>query len=150
MIQKHCRRPSDVDLILITNWKRLVLPEDLVIHLGDVAWGFLAKDKVLLDWMSDLPGTKFLIKGNHDSHGNEHYLRNGFSSVCNGMVMSSVFLSHRAQKIIPDGCYLNVHGHSHNNVPRDHKEFPHCKLFAVEYEDYSPRIFEKFCREGKK
>ena len=71
MIQKHCRRPSDVDLIMITNWKRLVLPEDLVIHLGDVAWGFLAKDKVLLDWMSDLPGTKFLIKGNHDSHGNE-------------------------------------------------------------------------------
>jgi calcineurin-like phosphoesterase family protein len=122
-----------------------------VIHLGDVAWGFLAKDGVLLDLMNSLPGQhKILIKGNHDSHGYEHYYKNGFCSVVTGLMLSGIYLTHEPQEIIPKDCMLNVHGHLHNNVPQDFRAFPHCKLYALEYENYEPRQFEKFCRPNSK
>ena len=145
-ILKHCRRPADADQLIIKNWQRLVAPDDLVYHLGDAAWGFMCKDGELKRLIDSLPGTKFLIRGNHDTRGNEFYLKNGFSSVCAGLETSNVYLSHVPQERIPRNCGLNVHGHLHNNKTQDHKEFPHCRLFALEYEDYSPRIFEKFCK----
>jgi calcineurin-like phosphoesterase family protein len=148
-ILKNCRRPADADARIIANWQRLVAPVDLVYHLGDVAWGFMSKGHQLLDLMNSLPGTKFLIKGNHDTRSIEHYLRNGFSAVCSGMCSSGVFLSHAPQKVIPDGCGMNVHGHLHNTKPQDYRTYPHCRLFALEYENYEPRLFEKFCRLKK-
>jgi hypothetical protein len=48
-------------------WKELILPEDLVLLAGDLSWAMRMED-VLADfaWLDALPGTKLIIKGNHD------------------------------------------------------------------------------------
>jgi hypothetical protein len=49
------------------NWNRLVSPEDLVLVPGDLSWGMrLEEAEEDLEWLERLPGTKVLIKGNHD------------------------------------------------------------------------------------
>jgi len=48
-------------------WRRVVAEEDLVIVPGDISWAIKAEEaQVDLLWVSKLPGTKLLIKGNHD------------------------------------------------------------------------------------
>jgi len=48
-------------------WKGRVAPEDLVIIPGDISWAMsLPEALVDLEWLSLLPGTKLVIKGNHD------------------------------------------------------------------------------------
>lgn len=49
------------------NWKERVQPNDLVLIAGDISWAMkLQVAKVDLDWIDKLPGTKVMIKGNHD------------------------------------------------------------------------------------
>ena len=49
------------------NWKDCVKQEDLVLVPGDITWAStLEEAKIDLDWIDKLPGTKVLIKGNHD------------------------------------------------------------------------------------
>lgn len=50
-----------------TAWKQLVKPEDLVLIPGDISWAMHPEDaKQDLEWIDQLPGTKALIRGNHD------------------------------------------------------------------------------------
>ncbi len=52
---------------LKTNWLAVISPGDLVLIAGDISWAMRLEDaKVDLDWIDALPGTKVLIKGNHD------------------------------------------------------------------------------------
>ena len=50
-----------------TNWLKNVKEEDLILLAGDISWGKnleeAAKDFL---WLNALPGTKVIIKGNHD------------------------------------------------------------------------------------
>ena len=49
------------------NWKTLIGPEDLVLIPGDISWASsLAEAEKDLLWLDALPGTKLLIRGNHD------------------------------------------------------------------------------------
>ena len=49
------------------NWKKNVKDEDLVLIPGDISWGKDLKEATAdLIWIDKLPGTKVLIKGNHD------------------------------------------------------------------------------------
>lgn len=49
------------------NWKSLIKPDDLVLIPGDISWAMKLEDaKADLDWIHSLPGTKVMIKGNHD------------------------------------------------------------------------------------
>ena len=49
------------------HWEKLISPDDLVIIAGDISWAkHLEEVKVDLDWIDSLPGTKVLLKGNHD------------------------------------------------------------------------------------
>jgi len=48
-------------------WEDLVKEEDLVLIAGDISWASNPADaKVDLEWIHALPGTKVMIKGNHD------------------------------------------------------------------------------------
>lgn len=48
-------------------WKSVVKPEDLVLIPGDICWAMrLDEAKIDLDWIAALPGTKVMIRGNHD------------------------------------------------------------------------------------
>lgn len=49
------------------NWKSTVAPDDLVLIPGDISWALKLHDAVRdLEWIDKLPGTKVMIRGNHD------------------------------------------------------------------------------------
>ncbi len=49
------------------NWRKLVSPSDLVLIPGDISWAMHIEDAALdLLWIDTLPGTKVMIRGNHD------------------------------------------------------------------------------------
>jgi predicted phosphohydrolase len=49
------------------SWKDLVHSEDLVLIAGDISWAMnLQTVKADFEWLEALPGTKVMIKGNHD------------------------------------------------------------------------------------
>lgn len=48
-------------------WKEVVQPEDLVLIPGDISWAIKLQQAVIdLEWIDKLPGTKVMIRGNHD------------------------------------------------------------------------------------
>ncbi len=52
---------------MAAKWRELVTDEDLVLIPGDISWALKAEDaKVDLEWIDQLPGTKVMIRGNHD------------------------------------------------------------------------------------
>jgi predicted phosphohydrolase len=52
---------------LQTSWDSLVKPEDLVLIAGDVSWAMRLEQALPdLQWIHERPGTKVLIRGNHD------------------------------------------------------------------------------------
>ncbi len=143
-IQAHCRRPAGVDAIITKNCKRLIGPDDLVIHIGDVAFGFFD----LKAWLADQPGKWILVRGNHDSRSLSRYMTDGFVFACDALVLGGVYFTHKPSEFIPPGCQWNVHGHIHNRVPTDFRKYPHCRLFAMEHSRYEPMLLEKFIRKG--
>ncbi len=52
---------------LKANWIAAVQPDDLVLIPGDISWGLHIEEAVPdLEWIAALPGTKVMIRGNHD------------------------------------------------------------------------------------
>ncbi len=52
---------------IAANWKAVIGPDDLVLIPGDISWAMRPEEaKADLDWIHSLPGTKVMIKGNHD------------------------------------------------------------------------------------
>lgn len=49
------------------HWKKLIGPDDLVLLPGDISWA-MTLDVALVDlcWIDALPGTKVILRGNHD------------------------------------------------------------------------------------
>ncbi len=48
-------------------WKTSITPDDLVLIAGDISWAkFVEEARPDLEWIDHLPGTKVLLKGNHD------------------------------------------------------------------------------------
>ncbi|MBE5801891.1 MAG: hypothetical protein E7319_06340 [Clostridiales bacterium] len=71
----HCEKPMDVfgshwerhfDTIS-DHWRKLITPEDVVLIPGDISWA-MQLNEALDDLRSvdELPGTKLLLRGNHD------------------------------------------------------------------------------------
>lgn len=49
------------------NWIENISEEDLVLIAGDITWALkIDEAKVDLEWLGALPGTKVMIRGNHD------------------------------------------------------------------------------------
>lgn len=50
-----------------SHWRHKIREEDLVLLAGDISWGMtLAEALPDLEWIDRLPGTKVMIRGNHD------------------------------------------------------------------------------------
>jgi uncharacterized protein len=49
------------------SWQHQIASEDLVLIPGDISWAMRPEEAVAdLQWIDNLPGTKLLLKGNHD------------------------------------------------------------------------------------
>lgn len=144
-IATYCKRPENFTEMLIKRWQEVVQPEDLVIHLGDVAIGNRRRVK---DILAELPGRKILVLGNHDRmHGCDWWMDQGFAFACQALKYRNCWLTHEPSSSLADGCELNIHGHLHNfthEVHPDYKAKPFQRLFAVEYTNYRPVNFDKF------
>lgn len=97
--------------LYVADWKRNVSKRDTVYMLGDVAF-----DTESLDILSWLPGTKILIKGNHDDYVATQLQANVFKEIHGIISYKGFWLSHcpihpaemRKRK-------ANIHGHVHEN-----------------------------------
>ena len=79
---------SDYTGRLDTAWRKLVKDRDFVVLPGDISWAMdLSQAKSDFAFLHALPGTKFIIKGNHDywwntiKKMNEFLSENGFSTI---------------------------------------------------------------------
>lgn len=58
---------KDCEKKIEQHWRASITSDDLVLIAGDISWAMNeAQVKPDLDWIDQLPGTKCLIKGNHD------------------------------------------------------------------------------------
>ncbi len=49
------------------HWKGKISPDDLILIAGDISWAKHIEDAMPdLEWIASLPGTKVMIRGNHD------------------------------------------------------------------------------------
>lgn len=158
-MKTYCGRPADFTEQIIKNWHRLITPEDLVIHLGDVAIGSRE------DWLwiiPFLPGRKILVRGNHDDQRScDWWMKNGFDFACDALVYRGMWLTHKPAAELPTGCVYNIHGHLHNiwhgftpngGLEEGSKKLhrPWQRLFAVEYTKYAPVNFDEFVAKPDK
>ena len=133
---------------------RSFLPDDVVIHLGDICLG---KDEEWNNKFTALPGKKILVKGNHDRKSTAWYYSHGWDTVCYsfslGFEGNIILFSHQPKEHI-HGHNMNIHGHWHNN---DHLKDPEVmkfytpfhKLLAIEYTNYQPILLETFIKNEK-
>lgn len=50
-----------------SNWLASIAPDDLILIPGDISWAMTPDQaKIDLEWIDKLPGTKLLLRGNHD------------------------------------------------------------------------------------
>jgi calcineurin-like phosphoesterase family protein len=92
-----------------------------------------------------LPGTKILVRGNHDKRTDHWYEGHGWMFCCSSILLTRfgkrILLTHR-----PFGSQewfdLNVHGHNHNTVPKDHMISPNNYCLCLENENYEPVLLE--------
>jgi len=152
---KYCNRPPDFGQKIINQWQATVQPQDIVYHLGDVTWGSQGQ---LMQIMDGLPGTKILVRGNHDrNHSNNWFIQAGFAAVVEKAQVSGVILSHFPTVLSPeeiDYGIINIHGHFHNNGPkkweqrfRDKITYNHF-LMILEDIEYRPILLQE-ARKGR-
>jgi len=166
---EYCGRPENFNELIIYHWKKMIAPDDLVYHIGDVYFGRRSK---FFDCIKDLPGVKVLIKGNHDREKDQWYLNHGFVAVMELAVVKvrtkisnhevlgwRVLLSHtpvrckvEVQKhggetvVMP---LYNIHGHFHNNTLDKCEEYltgiltKQHYLFSLEETNYKPILLDR-------
>lgn len=109
------KRPPEFTQKIITQWQTFVMPQDTVIHLGDVIWGNKTQLQTV---MNQLTGTKILVRGNHDKNHSDNWFKDaGFSFVCQKTMVNNILLSHMPSRLCAEDIEYgvrNIHGHFHN------------------------------------
>lgn len=119
-IIKFQQRPESHEVIMLSEWIRLVGEEDYILHLGDVFMGKQGNPDRWADVIYRLPGRKYLILGNHDKSKSSMYQRAGFT-IIDPFVWKGVAFTHRPitpQYPAPNSWqwHTNIHGHIHGNI----------------------------------
>ena len=137
----------EMDGTLIANWNRTVKKEDVVYHLGDVAWNM--DKEALKALISGLNGRKILVMGNHDRNFTvREWMETGFEEVYSRPVVLEGFfmLSHEPMYVNSYSPYGNIFGHVHGN-PMYRDKSSHSFCACVERIGYTPVQFEKIKNE---
>lgn len=151
MITEWGIRPEDYNEKIIDSMRRLIAPQDFLIHLGDVIFYQYPRLKELLD---SVPCRKVLAMGNHDRKSRNWYMKNGFDLAVDSFVMGDIIFSHKPMRALPSGCRINIHGHFHNTdhccEKPEYNEWYDTKihrLLAIEYTNYEPVKLDTFVSE---
>lgn len=137
-------RPHDYQQKILSNWKKYIQPDDMVIHLGDIIF---KRGSELEPILHNLPGRKILVRGNHDKNRSNWYINKGFDFVCSYFMWKHCLFSHKPMDV-PDDVDWNIHGHLHDNEHRlwepeifDVLTEQHL-LIALEQTNYEPVLFD--------
>lgn len=133
---------AEHDAVLAANWDRTVAPSDQIWVLGDVS-GNRGSEPAALEWISQRPGTKHLIAGNHDAchplHREAHKAQRDYLRVFASVQQSAVRRIDGLRVLLchfpyagPDGDHTTVlrypeyrfpdtgrpllHGHTHSEI----------------------------------
>lgn len=121
-IVKFQQRPKNHEIIMLGKWIQRVREEDFILHMGDVCMGGQGRQKDWLRVIKRLPGTKFLLMGNHDNEYNrvEWYEKIAGFTVVNEFVNAGVAFTHipiaKEDGRLFDPWDVNIHGHTHGNI----------------------------------
>lgn len=134
-IMEYESRPADYVERIIANCRRLICPQDLLIHLGDVIFYKMTELKGILD---SFPCRKVLTRGNHDRKSDGWYMRNGFDFICDEFRSGEIRFTHIP---VAGSAELNVHGHWHTSRHREKPDWwtpaTH-RLVCLETNGYTP------------
>lgn len=126
---------EEMNEALIVNWNKTVSKNDRVFVLGDFA---LANREKIRSIVSQLNGTKILVRGNHDGYRSPFYVEAGFHAVSPlPMLYEGIYLlSHEPVFPLANGL-INIHGHIHNNI-NPYFDAPNHVCVSVENTGYRP------------
>lgn len=122
-------------------WMRCIHPEDLVLIAGDISWAIKLEDALPdLAWIEKLPGTKVLIRGNHD------YWWKSLSKLQSLPFSSIHYIQNNAfdfQDISIGGSRLWDTWEFHFDDYIDYKDFPMVKPVSEEDKAKQQQVFDK-------
>ncbi len=98
---------EDHHAFILEQWKNKITKRDDVYVLGDACFTTEA-----IDWVKELPGTKHLIRGNHDLCDTSYYLK-AFKNVYGLLKYKEFWLSHAPIHPTELRGRVNLHGHVH-------------------------------------
>lgn len=136
---------NEMDSAICYNWNSLVNPEDRVYVLGD-----LVINKKHIPTIARCNGRKVLVKGNHDIYKLKDYTP--YFDDIRAYVTSphQYILSHIPVHPSSLGRWkINIHGHLHGNVVRDHNEQPDKRYVCVSVEQthFMPVLLDDILKE---
>ena len=131
-IISFCNRPyknvDEMNSCLLDNYRNTVPKDAICFVLGDILFepkiaSFRVKDfgKII----KELPGRKFLIKGNHDHYSLTEYLDMGFEEVLTVIKGSNIKFHHRMDAYM----YYQKYGLHYNDMPEGYKEIKELGIF---------------------
>ncbi|MBU0459462.1 MAG: 2'-5' RNA ligase family protein [Nanoarchaeota archaeon] len=147
-IIKYCKRPfnstKEMNDTLVKNWNRTVKKNDVVLFLGDLAFG---KGSRKTDyWLKKLNGNIIFVRGNHDKSNEIDF----YESVMVRYGGHRLFVTHDPRDIPAKWDGWSICGHHHNNKP---DEFPLINKktkrinVGVELIDYKPILIDDLIKE---
>lgn len=142
-----CYRPKNFAEKILQNTSSVILPGDIVIHLGDVC---IRRDSYwhqLLHQHIPEGCKRWLVRGNHDNKSIPWYIQHGWDFAGDRIDLEMyglrIALSHRP--LTDDGSFdYNIHGHHHitGHHPEDEVGTKH--RLAVCETDYCPKLLRHF------
>lgn len=164
-IIKYTKRPFSLDKagiikqseVMLSRYRSLVQPHDLVLFLGDIAFPKKDDRPELMRIFSKMTGHKILIKGNHDSASDNFYYELGFAQIYPYLICGDYFLCHYPLQDPPtckheaaaleafrnSSCTKIIHGHTHDKDPKVTDGISRWNV-CVDYgqNNYSPLLVE--------
>ena len=161
-IKKYTGRPEKFNRMIIDNWNRVVGPDDLVIHLGDLTAGLKGRYALLVRMVNMLNGQRILIRGNHDHFSVKKYKEDmGFTEVYEHLVLEDILFTHYPLEITQyskpkevhnvkelervvsaNGINHIIHGHTHNRDTGLDNHY-NCSVECIDYTPVEISVFLK-------
>lgn len=107
---------------ILSNAKSMIKPDDLLIFLGDICDGEIEDKPAIAHYISEIPGTKILVRGNNDLFPDSWYLDHGFKYVTPKFIWDNIIFTHRPQD---NNNRINIHGHIHGSKKYYNSEISH-------------------------
>ena len=126
---------------IASNWRELISHDDLVLIPGDISWAMKPEDAIPdLEWIDSLPGTKVMIKGNHDFWWGSYKKARAITPPSIHLIQNNTFLF---QGIAIGGARLwDTPEYSFNKFV-EFQENPKAKKEELVQEDLNQNIFNR-------